>query len=167
MSVPANTTSCDCTNGTYWNGGSCVSTKTINAPCFWNCECNSAAGLQCLNNSCVCPQKTHWSVSLCETQMNYTQTCSNNSDCNAVEGLTCYLSGPQCNCPMNSSSNMCDCLTTQYYDYNLTSCQAARLYNETCYANYMCDSTLGLFCQTTLSSATNCSCPEPIRLSKQ
>ena len=67
---------------------------------------------------------------------------------------------------MNSSINMCDCLTTQYYDYNLTSCQTRKLYNETCLDNYMCDSTLGLFCQLNVSNATDCSCPEPIRSSK-
>ncbi len=61
---------------------------------------------------------------------------------------------------------MCDCLTSQYYDYNLTSCQTLQLYNETCYGKYMCDSTLGLFCQMSISNATNRSCPEPTHLSK-
>jgi hypothetical protein len=169
FNVTANSTSCDCVNGTYWNGGSCADKKSINVPCFWNCECNSSAGLQCLNMSCVCPQKTSWVTqsSLCEGQLNYTQSpCYNNTECDTTQGLTCYLSGSACNCPRNSSYNMCDCLPGQYYDYNLTSCQTASFYNETCTGNYMCDSTLGLFCQTTISNATNCSCPQPIRLSK-
>jgi len=169
FNVTANTTSCDCANGTYWNGGSCIAKKTINTPCFWNCECNSVAGLQCLNMSCVCAQKYSWSTvaSSCEGQLNYTQSgCTNTSQCDTTQGLICYLSGPECNCPMNSSINMCNCLTTQYYDSNLTSCQTLQLYNETCFGNYMCDSSLGLFCQLNVSSATNCSCPEPIRASK-
>ncbi len=167
--VTAGTTSCDCANGTYWNGGSCVTKKISNASCFWNCECNTAAGLQCLNTSCTCPQKTHWSslLSSCVSQLNYTQPCSTTADCDASQGLICYTSGgTQCNCPVTSTLNTCDCVTSQFYDYNRTSCQSALLYNETCYSNYMCDSTLGLFCQTTISSAANCSCPEPIRLSK-
>jgi hypothetical protein len=160
---------CECANGTYWSGGSCVTAKTINAACFWSCECNAAVGLQCLNMSCVCPKKFYWSTSLssCEPQKNYTQTtCANTSQCDTTQGLTCYLSGSSCNCPINSTIGMCDCLDTQYYDYNLTSCQTLQLYNETCYYSYMCDSSLGLFCQTTLNSALNCSCPEPIRSSK-
>lgn len=168
FNVTPSTTSCDCVNETYWNGGSCVSKKTINSPCFWNCECNLLAGLQCLNMSCVCPKKTFWSTttSTCENQRNYTQSCSNTSECDTTQYLTCYISGSACNCPQNSTAGMCDCLTTQYYDYNLTSCQTTRLYNETCYADYMCDSTVGLFCQLTVSSTNNCSCPEPVRLSK-
>jgi hypothetical protein len=169
FNVTANSTSCDCANGTYWNGGSCVTKKTINAACFWNCECNSVAGLQCLNMTCVCPKKYSWSTSLssCQPQMNYTNTvCTNTTQCDATQGLICYLSGSSCNCPSTSSLGMCDCLTTQYYDYNLTSCQISKLYNDTCYGNYMCDSTLGLFCQLSISNTTNCSCPEPIRLSK-
>jgi hypothetical protein len=169
FNATANSTSCDCANGTYWTGGSCVSKKTINAPCFWNCECNSDAGLQCLNMSCVCPTSNSWSTgsSTCSTQKNYTQSpCFNTSECDAAQGLICYLSGLPCNCPVNSSIQMCDCPTNSYYDYDLASCQSLNLYNETCNASYMCDSALGLFCQTILSNATNCSCPEPIRLSK-
>jgi hypothetical protein len=121
--------------------------------------------------SCVCPQKFSWSSAAlppsCEGQLNYTQTgCTNTSQCDTTQGLVCYLSGQQCNCPITSSINMCDCLTTQYYDYNLTSCQTLQLYNETCIGDYMCDSALGLFCQTSVSSATNCSCPEPVRASE-
>ncbi len=171
FNATANSTSCDCANGTYWTGGSCATKKTINAACFWNCECNSDVGLQCLNMSCVCPNKYSWSTSTspssCVTQKTYTQSpCYNTSECDSTQGLTCYLSGSECNCPSNSSIHMCDCLTSQYYDYNLTSCQTLQLYNETCYGNYMCDSTLGLFCQMSINNATNCSCPEPIRLSK-
>jgi hypothetical protein len=166
FNVTANSVSCDCANGTYWNGGSCVTKKTFNSTCFWNCECDATAGLQCLNMSCVCPNKYFWSTPSCGTQQNYTKTCYSASECDLTQGLTCYLSGSPCNCPMNSSIDMCDCLTTQYYDYNVTSCQTLKLYNETCYGSFMCESALGLFCQTSISNATNCSCPEPIRLSK-
>lgn len=116
--------------------------------------------------SCVCPKKTSWSMGSCSPQKNYSQPCSNNTDCDTTQGLTCYLSGSPCNCPTNSTIGTCDCLESQYYDYNMTSCQAAGLYNETCTDNYMCDSTLGLFCQVTPTAATNCSCPEPVRASK-
>ncbi|CAF3771869.1 unnamed protein product [Adineta steineri] len=167
FNATANTTSCECANGTYWNGGSCVTKKSINIACYWSCECNTDAGLQCLNLTCVCPSKQYWSTqtSSCEAQKNYTETsCSNTTQCDSTQGLTCYLSGSACNCPITSSVNMCDCLSTQYYDYNLTSCQTLQLYNDTCYGNYMCDSTVGLFCQLNTNSAANCSCPEPIRL---
>ena len=169
FNVTPSATSCDCANGTYWTGGSCATKKSINKPCFWNCECDLMAGLQCLNMSCVCPKKSFWSTTTlsCEDQKNYTDTCSNTSDCDTTQGLTCYLSGATCNCPQISTLNTCDCSLTQYYDYNLTSCQSSRLYNDTCYADYMCDSSVGLFCQTTINSALNCSCPEPIRISKQ
>jgi hypothetical protein len=172
FNATANSSSCDCANGTYWNGGSCASVKIINAPCFWNCECDTNAGLQCLNSSCTCPKFNYWSSGsvACLQQKNYTQSlCYNNSECDSTQGLICYLPGSQspCNCPNSSSAYMCDCLTSQYYDYTLTSCQTLELYNETCFGNYMCDSSLGLFCQMNVSNATNCSCPEPIRLSKQ
>lgn len=167
FNVTPNATSCDCANGTYWNGGSCVSKKTIDASCFWDCECNLDAGLQCLNMSCVCPKKTFWSTaSLCENQRNYTNACTNTSQCDTTQGLMCNLAGSICNCPQNSVSNMCDCLPTQYYDYNLTSCQYLHLYNDNCTANYMCDTSVGLLCQLTNSSTANCSCPEPIRSGK-
>ncbi|UJR26526.1 hypothetical protein I4U23_007849 [Adineta vaga] len=169
FNATSSSTSCDCTNGTYWNGGSCVSKKLINTACFWNCECDSDRGLSCLNMTCLCPTKYYWSTltnpPACVPQKNYTDTtCFNTSECDTTQGLTCYLSGTSCNCPQPSVIKMCDCLTTQYYDSNLTSCQTLQLYNETCYGSYMCDNTVGLFCQTNVSSATNCSCPEPIRL---
>lgn len=168
FNVTVNAASCDCANGTYWNGGSCVAKKSYNVPCFWNCECNSNLSLQCLNMTCVCPSKFHWSTSTssCAPQLNYTQgPCSNSSDCDTSQGLTCSLPGmTPCNCPMPSVNNTCDCLPTQFYDSNLTSCQALHLYNDTCDGNYMCDWTVGLFCQLNLTSTMNCSCPEPARL---
>lgn len=171
FSMPVNATSCDCANGTYWNGGSCVSKKSYDSSCFWPCECNNDVGLQCLNMSCLCPSKFYWSTStsMCEPQKNYTEgPCTNTTHCDTTQGLVCYSSGmTACNCPASSTLNTCDCLPTQFYDYNLTSCQKLHLYNESCLDNYMCDSTVGLFCQMTLSSSTNCSCPEPIRLSKK
>jgi hypothetical protein len=169
FNVTPSTTSCDCANGTYWNGGSCVAKKLIDIPCFWDCECNTDAGLSCLNMSCVCPTKYTWSTisSLCITQLNYTESgCTNSSQCDTAQDLICYLSGSPCNCPMNSSLNMCDCSPPQYYDYTLSSCQPPNSYNETCEGDYMCDSSLGLFCQLNVSSDTNCSCPEPARESK-
>lgn len=167
LNATAASYTCDCVNGTYWNGGSCVSKKTSNSSCFWNCECDSSVGLRCLNSSCVCPQTQYWLGGSCGKQLNYTQmTCTNNSQCDETQGLICYRSGSACNCPQNSSIGMCDCSSGQFYDTNMTSCQSLRIYNETCYGNYMCDSSVGLFCQTNLLNATNCSCPEPVRPSK-
>ena len=160
---------CDCLNGTYWNGGSCVQEKTINDACFWDCECHRTVGLRCFNMSCVCPAKYYWSsmTSQCLPQLNYTQTgCTNTTECDLTQGLTCFLSGTPCNCPNNSTVGMCDCSTTHYYDGNSSTCQTLHLYNDTCYGDYMCDRTLGLFCQVNVTSALNCSCPEPVRQCK-
>ncbi|CAF1544843.1 unnamed protein product [Adineta ricciae] len=160
--------SCDCANLTYWNGGSCVSKKLVDTSCFWNCECDSDRGLSCLNMTCLCPKYYYWSTvenpPACVLQKNYSETqCFNTTQCDSTQGLTCYLSGTACNCPTTSVINMCDCLPTQYYDYSRLSCQNLLLYNDSCTANYMCNSNVGLFCQTSVNNANNCSCPETSR----
>ena len=41
---------------------------------------------------------------------NYTQICSSDQNCDSSVGLICQIAAGACNCPLVSTTGMCDCL---------------------------------------------------------
>jgi hypothetical protein len=156
------TYTCQCPSYMYYNGTACRDQTLYNTVCsLATASCRSDLGLSCQGNLCLCNSTSQfWSTSL-QTCMNYytytSSGCTADSQCAST--LICNNStNTKCSCPLTLSSGYCDCPRSygnEYY-WNGVSCVYAVVYNQSCTADYMCQT---LTQNTTCDSVTKaCSC---------
>lgn len=134
-----NYTHCICQNNSYFLNDECVPQKLFNQKCDKDLECWNDKGLICQLNRCVCKISFTWSLKEKECLLTYGQKgCSNSSQCNFEENLKCI--NEDCNCPLESVGNMCDCNRNSNVDeyWNGSKCIEAKDFNFPCTRDYEC-----------------------------
>jgi hypothetical protein len=147
------TYTCQCPIYTFYNSTACRDQTLYNTVCsLATSSCRTDLGLSCQWNLCLCNSTAQfWSTSLQTCMSYYTYTSSGcTADSQCASTLICNNStNTKCSCPTALTANTCDCPRSYGYEYywNGVSCVYAVAYNQSCTADYMCQ---------TLTQNTNC-----------
>lgn len=151
---------CSCPTQQYFNTNIkyCINQLTNSDPCSLTTDCRIDLGLSCTAGVCSCNTNTQfWNGNNCTNFLKYnTTTCTADSNCE--KSLICKKANSfSCNCPTIVTTGKCDCpvptINFEYY-WNGTYCTSAKYYNESCTANYQCQSLT----QFTSCSGSKCDC---------
>ena len=147
-----------CIDYLTYNSGTC----TADNQCLGNLTCQTS-GSSCAcpiltNNQCDCPSPSfgneyYWNGYTCTPALAFNQSCSANYMCQALtQGTIC--SGP--------GSNICQCSSSQYFNFVSNSCENLLGLNSLCTQLTPCNTGNGLVCQNGVcvcgsTNATLCS----------
>jgi hypothetical protein len=143
----SSTSTCVCSTNYYWNGTECLQSKYLYNTCTATNQC--PANGACTGNICKCTATTYYNSTLnsCVTYSTYGQTCVANvfvtSECSSTQNLVCS----------STTSGLCQCSSSAYYNATGSTCSTKSNSGATCTSSSTCNDLLGLVCN---SSACTC-----------